>query len=37
MNYVDGFVLPIPTKNMAAYRKMAKLAGKIWREYGALD
>ncbi len=37
MSYVDGFVLPIPTKNMAAYRKMAKLAGKVWREYGALD
>ena len=37
MNYVAGFVLPIPTKNMAAYRKMAKLAGKVWREYGALD
>lgn len=37
MSYVDGFVLPIPVKNMAAYRKMAKLAGKVWREYGALD
>lgn len=37
MSYVDGFVLPIPTKNMAAYRKMAKLAGKVWREHGALD
>ena len=37
MSYVDGFVLPIPVKNMAAYRKMAKLAGKVWREHGALD
>ena len=37
MSYVDGFVLPIPTKNMAAYRKMARLAGKVWREYGALE
>ncbi len=37
MSYVDGFVLPIPTKNMAAYRKMARLAGKVWREHGALD
>lgn len=37
MSYVDGFVLPVPTANMAAYRKMAKLAGKIWREHGALD
>ena len=37
MSYVDGFVLPIPTKNMAAYRKMARLAGKVWREHGALE
>ena len=36
-NYVDGFVLPIPKKNIAAYKKMAKLAGKIWIEYGALE
>ena len=34
--YVDGFVLPVPTKNMADYRKMARLAGKIMRELGAL-
>lgn len=37
MSYVDGFVLPVPAKNMAAYRKMARLAGKVWREHGALD
>jgi len=37
MSYVDGFVLPVPKKNLAAYRKMAKLAGKVWREHGALD
>jgi len=37
MSYVDGFVLPVPNKNMAAYRKMARLAGKVWREHGALD
>ena len=37
MSYVDGFVLPLPTKNLAAYRRMAKLAGKVWREHGALD
>ncbi len=37
MSYVDGFVLPVPTKKMAEYRKMAKLAGKVWREHGALD
>lgn len=35
--YVDGFVLPIPRKNLAAYRRMASLAGKVWREHGALD
>jgi uncharacterized protein YbaA (DUF1428 family) len=35
--YVDGFVLPIPKRNLAAYRRMASLAGKIWREHGALD
>ena len=35
--YVDGFVLPIPKKNAAAYRRMARKAGKIWREHGALE
>jgi uncharacterized protein YbaA (DUF1428 family) len=35
--YVDGFVLPIPRKNAAAYRKMARKAGRIWREHGALE
>ncbi|HVF34153.1 MAG TPA: DUF1428 domain-containing protein [Candidatus Saccharimonadia bacterium] len=35
--YVDGFVLPVPTKNMAAYQKMARLAGKVWRDHGALE
>jgi uncharacterized protein YbaA (DUF1428 family) len=35
--YVDGFVLPIPKKNVAAYRRMARKAGKIWREHGALE
>jgi len=37
MNYVDGFVVPVPTKNLAAYRRMASLAGKVWREHGALE
>lgn len=37
MPYVDGFILPLPKKNVAKYRKIARLAGKIWREYGALD
>jgi uncharacterized protein YbaA (DUF1428 family) len=35
--YVDGFVLPIPKKNRAAYRRMARFAGRIWREHGALE
>jgi uncharacterized protein YbaA (DUF1428 family) len=34
--YVDGFVIPVPKKNLEAYRKMAKAAGKVWKEYGAL-
>jgi uncharacterized protein YbaA (DUF1428 family) len=35
--YVDGFVLPIPRKKLAAYKKMAKLASKVWLEYGAIN
>lgn len=35
--YVDGFVLPIPKKNAAAYRRIARKAGKIWMEHGALQ
>ena len=35
--YVDGFVLPIAKKNVAAYRRLAPKASKIWREYGALE
>lgn len=37
MSYVDGFVLPVPKKNIEAYRRMAKKAGKVWKEYGALE
>ena len=36
MKYVDGYVLPVPKKNLAVYRRMAQKAGKIWREYRAL-
>jgi uncharacterized protein YbaA (DUF1428 family) len=36
-NYVDGFLLPVPKKNLAAYRRMAQKASRIWREFGALD
>lgn len=35
--YVDGFVIPVPKKNLAAYRRMARKAGRIWREHGALS
>ncbi len=37
MNYVDGFVVPVQTKQLAAYRRMAQTAGKVWREHGAID
>lgn len=37
MAYVDGFIMPVPKKNAAAYRKLARKAGKIWKEYGALE
>ena len=37
MTYVDGYVLPVPMKNLAAYRKMASKAGKVWMKHGALS
>jgi uncharacterized protein YbaA (DUF1428 family) len=37
MSYVDGFVLAVPTKKLAAYRALSRKAGKIWMEYGALS
>ena len=37
MRYVDGFILPVPKKNLGAYRRLARKAGKIWMEYGALE
>ncbi len=36
MAYVDGFVLVVPNKNLAAYKKMAQLAGKVWMDHGAM-
>lgn len=36
MNYVDGFVLPVATKNLAKYKALAKKASKVWMEHGAL-
>ena len=37
MRYIDGFVLPVPKKNLQAYRRLSQKAGKIWREHGALE
>jgi uncharacterized protein YbaA (DUF1428 family) len=36
-HYVDVYVLPVPRRNLEAYRAMAETAGKVWREYGAID
>ena len=36
-NYVDGFVVPVPKDNIDAYRRMARKAGKVWRDHGALE
>jgi uncharacterized protein YbaA (DUF1428 family) len=36
-SYIDGFVLVVPKKKLPAYRRLAAKAGKIWKEYGALD
>ena len=35
--YIDGFVVPVPKKNLEAYKRIAKIAGKVWMEYGALE
>jgi len=37
MAYVDGFVIPVPKKSLAAYKKMARLGAKVWTEHGALS
>lgn len=37
MNYVDGFLLPVPKKKLAAYKRLAQKAAKIWKEHGALE
>ena len=37
MPYVDGFIVPVPKKNLAAYKKLATKAGKVWMEHGALE
>ena len=37
MPYVDGFVVPVPKRNLKAYRALSTKSGKLWREHGALD
>ena len=37
MAYVDGFLVPVPEKNLADYKRLAKLASKVWMEHGALE
>jgi uncharacterized protein YbaA (DUF1428 family) len=37
MAYVDGFVVPVPKKKLKSYRSLAKTAGKVWRDHGALE
>ena len=37
MRYVDGFVLPVPKRHLEAYLRMARKAGKVWRDHGALE
>jgi uncharacterized protein YbaA (DUF1428 family) len=37
MPYVDGFVVPVPKKNIEAYRAAAEKMGQVWKEHGALE
>jgi uncharacterized protein YbaA (DUF1428 family) len=37
MRYVDGYVLPVPSKNLRLYQRIAQKAGEIWKEHGALE
>jgi uncharacterized protein YbaA (DUF1428 family) len=37
MKYIDGFVVPVPKKKLAAYARMSKKASKVWRDHGALE
>ena len=37
MAYVDGFIVPVQKKSVEAYRRMARKAGKVWRDHGALE
>ncbi len=35
--YIDAFVVPVPKKNVEAYRRLARAAGKVWMEHGAME
>ena len=37
MAYADGFLIPVPKKNLGAYKEISEKAGGIWMEHGALD
>jgi len=37
MRYVDGFVVPFPRKNLAAYHRLARLGARLWKKHGALE
>ena len=37
MSYIDGMVVPVPKKNLAAYKRMSRQCGKVWLEHGALS
>ncbi len=37
MSYIDGFVIPVPKKNLGEYKRIAKLCAKVWKEHGALE
>jgi len=37
MRYVDGYVIPVPKKNLNTYVRMAKMGAEMWMKYGALD
>ena len=36
-HYIDGFIVPVPKRKLAAYQKLSRRSGKIWKEYGALE
>jgi uncharacterized protein YbaA (DUF1428 family) len=36
MRYVDGFLIPVPRKNLRAYQRIAQKAGRVWMKHGAL-